>query len=57
MNQHIKNGNALIHSIPGATSNQLPHYLEVSLDKYTDTGVIHFGMVCLCWDQEKGISK
>ena len=44
MNQHIKNGNALVHSIPGATSNQLPHYLEVSLDKYTDTVVIHIGI-------------
>ena len=44
MNQQVKNGNARIHSFPGATSNQLHHYLEVNLDKYTDTVVIHIGI-------------
>ena len=41
MNQQIKNGNARIHSFQGATSQQLLHYLDVNLDKYTDTVVIH----------------
>ena len=44
MNQQIRNGNACIHSFPGATSHQLLHYLDVSLDKYTDTVVIHIGI-------------
>ena len=45
MNQKIKNGNAHIHSFPGATSHhQLLHYLNVNLDKYTDTVVIHIGI-------------
>ena len=44
MNQQIKNGNARIHSFPGATSHQLLHYLDVNLDKYTDTVVIHIGI-------------
>ena len=44
MNQQIKNGNARIHSLPGATPHQLPHYLDVNLDKYTDTVVIHIGI-------------
>ena len=44
MNQQIKNDNAHIHSFPGATSHQLPHYLDVNLDKYTDTVVIHIGI-------------
>ena len=44
MNQQIKNGNACIHSFPGATSHQLLHYLDVNLDKYTDTVVIHIGI-------------
>ena len=35
MNQQIKNGNARIHSFPGATSHQLLHYLDVNLHKYT----------------------
>ena len=44
MNQQIKNGNARIHSFPEATSHQLLHYLDVNLDKYTDTVVIHIGV-------------
>ena len=44
MNQQIKNGNARIHSFPGATSDQLLHYLDVNLDKYTDTIAIHIGI-------------
>ena len=44
MNQQIKNGNACIHSFPGATSYQLLHYLDASLDKYTDTVVVHIGI-------------
>ena len=44
MNQQITNGNARIHSFPGATSHQLRHYLDVNLDKYTDTVVIHIGI-------------
>ena len=36
--------NAHMHSIPGATSHQLLHYLDVNLDKYTDTVVIHIGI-------------
>ena len=44
MNQQIKNGNARIHSFPGATSHQLLHYLDVNLDKYTNTVVIHIGI-------------
>ena len=44
MNQQIRNGNARIHSFPGATSHQLLHYLDVNLDKYTDTVVIHIGI-------------
>ena len=44
MNQQIKNGNGRIHSFPGATSHQLLHYLDVNLDKYTDTVVIHIGI-------------
>ena len=44
MNQQIKNGNARIHSFPGATSHQLLHYLDVNLDKYTDAVVIHIGI-------------
>ena len=44
MNQQIKNGNARIHSFPGATSHQLLHYLDVNIDKYTDTVVIHIGI-------------
>ena len=44
MNQKIKNGNACIHSFPGATSHQLHHYLDVNLDKYTATVVIHIGV-------------
>ena len=44
MNQQIKNGNARIHSFPGATSHQLLHYLDVNLDKYTGTVVIHIGI-------------
>ena len=39
MNQQIKNDNARIYSFPGATSQQLLHYLDVNLDKYTDTVV------------------
>ena len=35
MNQQIRIGNACKHSFPGATSHQLLHYLDVSLDKYT----------------------
>ena len=42
MNQQIKN--ARIHSFPGATSHQLLHYLDVNIDKYTDTVVIHIGI-------------
>ena len=34
MNKQIKNGNARIHSFPGATSHHLLHYLDVNLDKY-----------------------
>ena len=44
MNQQIKNGNARIHSFPGATSHQLLHYLDVNLDQYTDAVVIHIGI-------------
>ena len=44
MNQQIKNGNACIHSLPGATYHQLLHYLNVNLDKYTDTVVTHIGI-------------
>ena len=44
MNRQIKNGNARIHSFPGATSDQLLHYLDVNLEKYTDTVVIHIGI-------------
>ena len=44
MNQQIKNGNARIHSFPGATSHQLLHYLDINLDNYTDTVVIHIGI-------------
>ena len=44
MNKRIRNGNARIHSFPGATSHQLLHYLDVHLDKYTDTVVIHIGI-------------
>ena len=44
MKQQIKNGNARIHSFPGATSHQLLHYLDENLDKYTDTVVIHIGI-------------
>ena len=44
MNQQIKNGNGRIHSFPGATSHQLLHYLDVNLDKYTDTVVVHIGI-------------
>ena len=44
MNHQIKNGNARIHSFPGATSHQLLHYLDVNLDKYTDTVVNHIGI-------------
>ena len=44
MNQQIRNGNARIHSFPGATSPQLLHYLDVNLDKYTDTVAIHIGI-------------
>ena len=44
MNQQIQNGNARIHSFPGATSHQLLDYLDVNLDKYTDTVVIHIGI-------------
>ena len=44
MNQQIKNGNARKHSFSGATSHQLLHYLDVSLDKYTDKVVIHIGV-------------
>ena len=44
MNQQIKNGNACIHSFPGATSHQFFHYLDVNLDKYTGTVVIHIGI-------------
>ena len=40
MNQQIKNGNGRIHSFPGATSHKLLHYLDVNLDKYTETVVI-----------------
>ena len=43
MNQQIKNGNARIHSIPGATSHQLFHYLDVNLDKYTVTVLFILG--------------
>ena len=45
MNQQIKNGNACIHSFPGATSHQLIHYLDGNLDKYTDTVAIHIGII------------
>ena len=45
MNQQIKNGNARIHSFPGATSHPLLHYLDINLDKYTDTVVIHIGII------------
>ena len=45
MNQQIKNGNARIHSFPGATSHQLLHYLDGNLDKYTDTVVNHIGII------------
>ena len=44
MNQQIKNGNTRIHTFPGVTSRQLLHYLDVNLDKYTDTVVIHIGI-------------
>ena len=44
MNQQIKNGSARIHSFPEATSHQLLHYLDVNLDKYTDTVVIYIGI-------------
>ena len=44
MNQQIKNGYARILSFPGVTSHQLLHYLDVNLDKYTDTVVIHIGI-------------
>ena len=44
MNQQIKNGNARIYSFPGATSHQVLHYLDVNLDKYTDTVVIQIGI-------------
>ena len=44
MNQQIKNGNPRTHSFPEATSHQLLHYLDVNLDKYTDTVVIHIGV-------------
>ena len=44
INQQIKNGNARIHSFPGATSHQLLYYLDVNLDKYTGTVVIHIGI-------------
>ena len=45
MNQLIKNGNARIHSFPGANSHPLVHYLDINLDKYTDTVVIHIGII------------
>ena len=44
MNQQIKNGIARIHSFLGATSHQLLYHLNVNLDKYTDTVVIHIGI-------------
>ena len=39
MNQYFENGNARIHSFPGATSHQLINYLDVNLDKYTGIGI------------------
>ena len=44
MNQQIKNGNARIYSFPGATISSIRHYLDVILDKYADTVVIHIGI-------------
>ena len=44
MNQQIKNGNARIHSFPGATSHQLLHYLDVNIEQNTDTVVFHIGI-------------
>ena len=44
MNQQITNGNARMHSFPGATSHQLLHYLDVNIEQNTDTVVFHIGI-------------
>ena len=44
LNQCINNGNARLRSFPGATSEQLLHYLHVNLDNSTDTVLIHVGI-------------
>ena len=44
LNQHINNGNARLHSFPGATSKQLLHYLDVNPDNSTDTVLIHIAI-------------
>ena len=44
LNQPINNGNARLHSFPGATSEQLLHFLDVNLDNSTDTVLIHIGI-------------
>ena len=44
LKERINNGNARLHSFPGATSEQLLHYLDVNLDTSTDTVLIHIGI-------------
>ena len=44
LNKKINCGNAHLYSFPGATSHQLLHYLDVNLDKDTDTVLFHIGI-------------
>ena len=44
LNKKINCGNAHLYSFPGATPHQLLHYLDVNLDKDTDTVLFHIGI-------------
>ena len=43
-NRLIRNGNARLFSFPGATSNQLLHYLDTNLDRFTESVILHIGI-------------
>ena len=49
-NQYVKSGKARMHCFPGATSTQLLHYLDVNLDRTTDTVILHIGINDLLQD-------
>ena len=44
LNEGVNNGKTRQHSFLGATSKQLLHYVDVSLDNCTDTVLIRFGI-------------